>query len=318
MTTPDRSAKVFVAGHRGMVGSAVSRNLRAAGYTDILERPRKELDLTDRVAVEAFFETEKPVLVVDAAAKVGGIVANDAYSGDFIRENLLIQTNLIDAAYRHGVEKFVFLGSTCIYPKFCEQPMREEHLLSGALEPTNEAYAVAKIAGITMCRSYAKQFGFNAVSLQPTNLYGPGDNFDLETSHVIPALMRKAHEAKTSGASSMEVWGSGTPTREFLHVDDLADAIRFVLENVDAADEDLLNVGSGQEITIGDLVRTVCEVVGFDGELVFDRSKPDGTPRKLSDPSKLAALGWRANIQLRDGLASVYEWYLDNRKTGLN
>lgn len=312
MPALDKSSRIFVAGHRGMVGSAVSRNLRAAGYTDILERPRNDLDLTDARAVEAFFEAEKPDAVVDAAAKVGGIVANDTYSGDFIRDNLLIQTNLIDTAYRHGVKKFIFLGSTCIYPKFCEQPMREEHLLSGLLEPTNEAYAVAKIAGITMCRSYAKQFGFNAVSLQPTNLYGPGDNFDLETSHVIPALMRKAHEAKVSNAASMEVWGSGTPTREFLHVDDLADAIRYVLENVDAKDQDLMNVGTGQEVTIAELVRTVCDVVGFEGELVFDRSKPDGTPRKLSDPSLLAAQGWKAGIQLRDGLASVYQWYLDN------
>ncbi|MEQ9491833.1 MAG: GDP-L-fucose synthase [Alphaproteobacteria bacterium] len=308
----DASARVFVAGHRGMVGSAVSRALRAAGYTDILERSRAELDLTDRGSVDAFLAAEKPDAVIDAAAKVGGIVANDIYSGDFIRENLLIQTNLIDAAYRHGVKKFVFLGSTCIYPKHCEQPMREDALLSGSLEPTNEAYAVAKIAGIVMCRSYAKQFGFNAVSLLPTNLYGPGDNFDLETSHVIPALMRKAHEAKVSGAKSMQVWGSGEPTREFLHVDDLADAIRFVLENVDESDDDLLNVGSGQEITIGDLVRTICDVVGYDGLLDFDRSKPDGTPRKLSDPSKLAARGWRASTSLRDGLASVYDWFRQN------
>lgn len=309
----DASARVFVAGHRGMVGSAISRALRAAGYTDILERSRADLDLTDREAVEDFLAAEKPDAVIDAAAKVGGIVANDIYSGDFIRENLLIQTNLIDAAYRHGVKKFVFLGSTCIYPKHCEQPMREDALLSGPLEPTNEAYAVAKIAGIVMCRSYAKQFGFNAVSVLPTNLYGPGDNFDLETSHVIPALMRKAHEAKVSGAKSMQVWGSGEPTREFLHVDDLADAIRFVLENVDQADDDLLNVGSGQEITIGDLVRTICDVVGYDGLLDFDRSKPDGTPRKLSDPSKLAARGWRASTSLRDGLAAVYDWFRQNK-----
>lgn len=309
----DASARVFVAGHRGMVGSAISRALRAAGYTDILERSRADLDLTDREAVEDFLAAEKPDAVIDAAAKVGGIVANDIYSGDFIRENLLIQTNLIDAAYRHGVKKFVFLGSTCIYPKHCEQPMREDALLSGPLEPTNEAYAVAKIAGIVMCRSYAKQFGFNAVSVLPTNLYGPGDNFDLETSHVIPALMRKAHEAKVSGAKSMQVWGSGEPTREFLHVDDLADAIRFVLENVDQADDDLLNVGSGQEITIGDLVRTICDVVDYDGLLDFDRSKPDGTPRKLSDPSKLAARGWRASTSLRDGLAAVYDWFRQNK-----
>ncbi len=308
----DASARVFVAGHRGMVGSAVSRALRAAGYTDILERSRADLDLTDRAAVDAFLSAERPDAVIDAAAKVGGIVANDIYSGDFIRENLLIQTNLIDAAYRHGVKKFVFLGSTCIYPKFCEQPMREEALLSGSLEPTNEAYAVAKIAGIVMCRSYAKQFGFNAVSLLPTNLYGSGDNFDLETSHVIPALMRKAHEAKVTGAPSMQVWGSGEPTREFLHVDDLADAIRFVLENVDETDEDLLNVGSGQEITIADLVRTICDVVGYEGTLEFDRTKPDGTPRKLSDPAKLSALGWRASTPLRDGLAAVYDWYRQN------
>lgn len=312
MTTFDKSAKIYVAGHRGMVGSAISRNLRAAGYTSLVERTHDELDLTRRDAVDEFFAAEKPEAVIGAAAMVGGIVANDIYSGDFIRENLLIQTNMIDAAYRHGVRKFVFLGSTCIYPKFCEQPMREDALLSGPLEPTNESYAVAKIAGIVMCRSYTKQYGFNAVSLLPTNLYGPGDNFDLETSHVIPALMRKAHEAKIAGTSTMEVWGSGEPTREFLHVDDLADAIRFVFENVDAADEDLLNVGSGQEITIGDLVKTVCDVVGFDGDLVFDRSKPDGTPRKLSDPSKLAAQGWQAATPLRDGLATVYEWYLEN------
>jgi len=309
MTDLDTASKIYVAGHRGMVGSAVARNLRAAGYTSLVERTHSELDLTDRNAVEAFFEREKPEAVIGAAAKVGGIIANDVYSGDFIRENLLIQTNLIDAAYRHGAKKFIFLGSTCIYPKFCEQPMREEALLSGHLEPTNEAYAVAKIAGIIMCRAYTKQYGFNAVSLLPTNLYGTGDNFDLETSHVIPALMRKAHEAKVANAPSMEVWGSGEPTREFLHVDDLADAVRFVLENVDAKDADLLNVGSGQEITIGDLVRTICDVVGYRGDLAFDRSKPDGTPRKLSDTSKLAALGWRAQTDLRDGLATVYEWY---------
>jgi len=309
MTAFDKSARIYVAGHRGMVGSAVSRNLRSAGYTSVLERTHHDLDLTRRDAVEDFFTAEKPEAVIGAAAMVGGIVANDIYSGDFIRENLLIQTNLIDAAYRHGVKKFVFLGSTCIYPKFCDQPMREEALLSGPLEPTNEAYAVAKIAGIVMCRAYTKQYGFNAVSLLPTNLYGTGDNFDLETSHVIPALMRKAHEAKISGSPSMEVWGSGEPTREFLHVDDLADAIRFVLENVDATDADLLNVGSGQEITIGDLVRTICDAVGYKGELVFDRSKPDGTPRKLSDPAKLAALGWRAETLLKDGLADVYSWY---------
>ena len=308
----DKSARIFVAGHRGLVGGAILRRLQSDGFETLICRAHAELDLTRQSAVEAFFEAERPDYVFLAAAKVGGILANDRYSGDFIRENLLIQTNVIDAAYRSGVRKLIFLGSTCIYPKLAEQPMREDALLTGKLEPTNSAYAVAKIAGIEMCQAYAKQYGFQSLALMPTNLYGPGDNFDLEKSHVIPALMRKAHEAKIRGDSVIEVWGSGTPRREFLHVDDLADAALFCLRQVDGTDGTLLNVGVGEDITIGELVETICDVVGFQGEVRYDSTKPDGTPRKLVDTARLSALGWTAGIPFRTGLADTYAWYLKN------
>lgn len=305
--------KIFVAGHRGLVGSAIKRRLEASGYTDILTAGRDVLDLTRQGDVEAFFARERPDLVYLAAARVGGIIANDRQSGVFIRDNLLIQTNVIDAAWRNGARKLVFLGSTCIYPKFAEQPMREDQLMTGHLEPTNSAYAVAKIAGVEMCHAYAKQYGFESVCLMPTNLYGPGDNFDLESSHVIPALMRKAHEAKAAGAPSMQVWGTGSPLREFLYVDDLADAAVFAMENIAGADGGLLNVGTGEEISIRGLVEEIADVVGFKGSLDFDTSKPDGTPRKVTDVSRMTALGWTAKTGFRDGLERTYHWFLENR-----
>lgn len=305
--------KIFVAGHRGLVGSAIKRRLEASGYTDILTAGRDVLDLTRQGDVEAFFARERPDLVYLAAARVGGIIANDRQSGVFIRDNLLIQTNIIDAAWQNGARKLVFLGSTCIYPKFAEQPMREDQLMTGHLEPTNSAYAVAKIAGVEMCHAYAKQYGFESVSLMPTNLYGPGDNFDLESSHVIPALMRKAHEAKAAGAPSMQVWGTGSPLREFLYVDDLADAAVFAMENIAGADGGLLNVGTGEEISIRGLVEEIADVVGFKGSLDFDTSKPDGTPRKVTDVSRMTALGWTAKTGFRDGLERTYHWFLENR-----
>jgi len=307
----EKDARIYVAGHRGLVGGAIARRLAADGFENVLMRTHAELDLTRQDAVEAFFAEQRPDYVFLAAAKVGGIIANDSYSGEFIRDNLMIQTNVIDVAYRTGVRKLVFLGSTCIYPKFAEQPMREDALLTGKLEPTNSAYAVAKIAGIEMCQAYAKQYGFKSLCLMPTNLYGPGDNFDLEKSHVIPALMRKAHEAKIRGEASMTVWGTGTPRREFLHVDDMADAALYCMQNVDGSTGALLNVGVGQEMTIRELVETVCDVVGFEGALIFDATKPDGTPRKLVDVSRLRALGWTARTPFRDGLAETYRWYVD-------
>lgn len=307
----EKGARIYVAGHRGLVGGAIARRLKREGFENLLTRTHAELDLTRQDEVEAFFAQQRPDYVFLAAAKVGGIVANDSYSGEFIRDNLLIQTNVIDAAYRNGVRKLVFLGSTCIYPKFAEQPMHEDALLTGKLEPTNSAYAVAKIAGIEMCQAYAKQYGFQSLCLMPTNLYGPGDNFDLEKSHVIPALMRKAHEAKVRGEASMTVWGTGTPRREFLHVDDMADATLYCMQNVDGSTGELLNVGVGAEMTIRELVETVCDVVGFEGELIFDTGKPDGTPRKLVDVSRLNELGWKARIPFREGLAETYRWYVE-------
>jgi len=313
----DRNAKIFVAGHRGLVGGAIVRRLRARGYERILTRTHHELDLTRQAAVEELFAQERPDAVILAAAKVGGIVANNTYPADFIGQNLLIQSITIDAAYRAGVKKFVFLGSSCIYPKHAPQPIHEEHLLTGSLEPTNEAYAVAKIAGLKMCEYYRKQYAWDAVSLMPTNLYGPGDNFDLETSHVLPALIRKFHEAKLESAREVPVWGTGTPRREFLHVDDMASATVFVLEKesveIEAvAPERLLNVGYGDDIPIGEVARLVREVVGTPGEIVFDTTKPDGTPRKMMDSSRLRSLGWRPEISLRDGLRSTYAWYLEH------
>jgi GDP-L-fucose synthase len=274
-------------------------------------RTRAELDLTDHASVERFFSAEKPEVVFLAAAKVGGILANDRHPADFIRENLLIQTHVIDASHRHGAAKLVFLGSSCIYPKLAPQPMREEHLLTGPLEPTNSAYAIAKIAGIEMVRAYRRQHGMHGICLQPTNLYGPGDNFDLQSSHVLPALIRKFHEAKISKAPSVVLWGTGTPRREFLHVDDLADACVHLVERYDGAD--IVNVGVGEDVSIRELAELVRDVVGYDGDIVQDTTKPDGTPRKLLDVSRLHALGWRARIGLREGVASTYAWYLANR-----
>jgi GDP-L-fucose synthase len=307
--------KVYVAGHRGLVGSAVVRALRAAGYGDLVTRRRDELDLTDRPAVDRFFAEVRPEWVVVAAAKVGGILANATWPADFIRENLAIALGVIDAAHRFGASKLLFLGSSCIYPRLAPQPMKEEHLLTGPLEPTNEPYAVAKIAGIELCRSYNRQYGTDFVSLMPTNLYGPGDNFDPTTGHVLPALIRRFHEAKVSGAPRVVVWGTGTPRREFLHVDDLADACRFVLERVSAraGGPDLLNVGVGRDLSIRELAELVRDVVGYPGEIAFDPSKPDGTPRKLLDVDRLARLGWRARIPLREGIAATYRWYLENQ-----
>jgi GDP-L-fucose synthase len=304
MTPQDR---IFVAGHRGLAGSAITRRLQAGGYRDIVTRTHAELDLTDPAAVERFFAAQRPRHVFLAAAKVGGILANNTYPADFLRINLQIQMNVIDCAHRHGVSKLMFLGSSCIYPKFAPQPMKEEHLLTGVLEPTNEAYAIAKIAGIKMCAAYNRQHGTDFLSVMPTNLYGPGDNYDLANSHVLPALVRKAHEAKKAGARELPVWGSGTPRREFMHSDDLADACVYLMESCNAADlGEFVNVGTGQEVTIKALAELVCEVVGFDGRLVFDASKPDGTSRKLLDVSRLFALGWQPKVMLRDGIALTY------------
>lgn len=306
----DRDARIYVAGHRGLVGGAILRRLEADGFTNLIVRTHDELDLTRQADVETFFERERPEYVFLAAAKVGGILANATYPADFIRVNLQIQTNVIDAAYRFGAKKLLFLGSSCIYPKFAPQPMKEEHLLTGPLEPTNEPYAVAKIAGIVMVRSYRRQHGFNGVSLMPTNLYGPGDNFDLETSHVLPAMIRKFHEAKVSGAPSVTLWGTGSPRREFLHVDDLADAAVFLMERYDG--EDIINVGVGEDVTIAELAEIVRDVVGYEGAIEWDTSKPDGTPRKLLDVSRLHALGWRARIGLREGIEQTYRWYCEH------
>ncbi len=304
-------SRVFVAGHRGLVGSAAVRALEAMGGVEVITRTRAELDLTSQDAVRRFFADVRPQAVVLAAAKVGGIHANNAYPAEFIWNNCIIQCNVIDSAYRNGVEKLVFLGSSCIYPKFAPQPMREEHLLTGELEPTNEWYAVAKIAGIKTCQAYLRQYGFNAISLMPTNLYGPGDNFDLVNSHVLPALMRRFHEAKLAGAENVTVWGTGNAMREFLHVDDCARAILFCMENYQG--EGILNVGTGQDVTIRELAETVARVVGFKGRLVFDDTKPDGTPRKLLDISRISALGWKPSIGLEEGVASTYQWFLDNQ-----
>jgi GDP-L-fucose synthase len=299
--------RIYVAGHRGLVGSAIVRRLERDGHHALLLRTRAELDLTDHASVERFFRTEKPEVVFLAAAKVGGILANDRQPADFIRENLLIQTHVIDAAHRHGAAKLVFLGSSCIYPKLAPQPMREEHLLTGPLEPTNSAYAIAKIAGIEMVRAYRRQYGMHGICLQPTNLYGPGDNFDLQSSHVLPALIRKFHEAKLAGAPHVVLWGTGTPRREFLHVDDLADACVHLVERYD--DAEIVNVGTGEDVAIRELAELVRDVVGYAGDIVQDTSKPDGTPRKLLDVGKLHALGWRARIGLREGIESTYRWY---------
>lgn len=307
----EKSDKIFVAGHRGLVGSAIVRRLEGAGFGNLITRPRSELDLANETQVRAFFGKEKPDVVIFAAARVGGIKANNDFPVEFLLDNLRVQNNVISAAHAHETGKLLFLGSSCIYPKFAPQPIPESALLTGPLEPTNDAYAIAKIAGIKLCQAYAAEYGENYISAMPTNLYGPNDNFDLGSSHVLPALLRKAHEAKIEGAREMTVWGTGTPRREFLHVDDLADACVFLLENYDSPE--IVNVGCGEDISIRQLVELICEVVGFVGDLVFDASKPDGTPRKLLDVTKLNALGWRPQISLREGIARTYEWFLQNR-----
>lgn len=299
--------KIYVAGHNGLVGSALIRRLQHAGFTNILTRTSQELNLCEQAATRDFFAKERPDYVILAAARVGGILANDTRPADFIRDNLLIETNVIDAAYRSNTKKLLFLGSSCIYPKFAPQPIREEALMTGELEPTNQWYALAKIAGIRMCQAYRRQYGFNAISVMPTNLYGPGDNFDLESSHVLPALMRKFHEAKESGSDHVMVWGTGKPCREFLHVDDLADACLFLMNAYNEGE--IVNIGTGKDGTIAELVDLVASIVGFKGEIRYDTSKPDGTPRKLLNVSKLDTLGWTAKIPLRQGLSDTYDWF---------
>ena len=305
----DKTDKIFVAGHGGLVGRVLVRKLEAEGYGRVVVRGRAELNLADAGAVDAFFATERPAFVVLAAAKVGGIRANTDYPVEFLLENLRLQNNVISAAHAHDVRKLLFLGSSCIYPKHAPQPIPESALLTGPLESTNEAYAIAKIAGIKLCQSYAAEYGETFISAMPTNLYGPNDNFDLTSSHALPALLRKAHEAKMSGARELPVWGTGEPRREFLHVDDLADACLFLLRNYDSPE--IINVGCGEDISIRELAELICEVVGLRASLSFDASKPDGTPRKLLDVSKLKALGWHPQIALRDGIARTYRWFLE-------
>jgi GDP-L-fucose synthase len=303
----NKSDRIYVAGHRGMVGSAILRRLERDGFTNLLLRTRSELDLLDQRAVYEFFDRERPQYVFLAAALVGGIWANATRPAEFIRENLGVELNAIDAAYRAGVGKLLYLGSSCIYPKFATQPIKEEYLLTGALEPTNEAYAVAKIAGLKMCEAYNRQYGTHYISVMPNNLYGPNDNFSLESAHVLAALMRKFHEAKHTGASSVIAWGTGAPLREFLHVDDLADACLQLMQTYDATEP--VNVGAGEEVSIRELAEILVDIIGFHGEIVWDTSKPDGTPRKLLDVSRLHALGWMPRIHLREGIADTYEWY---------
>ena len=307
----EKNSRIYVAGHHGLVGSAIVRKLRESGYENLLLKGHEALDLLRQERVERFFEQERPEYVFLAAARVGGIWANSHFPAEFIYNNLVIETNVIHASYLYGVKKLLFLGSSCIYPKHCPQPMGESSLLSGYLEPTNEPYAVAKIAGIKMCQAYTRQYGTRFISVMPTNLYGPGDNFDLKTSHVLPALIRKFHEAKMKGHKSVEVWGTGTPRREFLYVDDLADACLFLINNYE--EDDIINVGVGKDQPILQLAEMVGEVVGFEGDLGFDHTKPDGTPLKLLDISRLTALGWQAQTPLREGIRLAYQWFLDQQ-----
>lgn len=307
----NRSDIIYVAGHTGLVGSAICRRLETEGFQNVVVRGRDELDLRDGRATRDFLAEARPRYVFDAAAKVGGILANDTYPAEFLQDNLQIQTNLIQAAHSSGVRKFLFLGSSCIYPKHCAQPMKEEYILTGPLEPTNQWYAIAKIAGIKMCEAYRKQYGFNAISLMPTNLYGPRDNFDLETSHVLPALIRKFQEAKEESINTVVLWGTGRPKREFMHVDDFARAAVFLMQQYDSPE--IINVGVGQDISVAELARLIAEVVGFEGNLGYDTSKPDGVPRKLLDVSRLAALGWEPEWPLREGIIHTHRWFLANR-----
>ena len=313
----NKNSRIYVAGHKGLVGSAITRKLQSEGHSNLILRSHKELDLMRQADVEIFFKEEKPEYVFLAAAKVGGILANNTYPADFIYENLLVESNVIHSAYKAGVKKLLFLGSSCIYPRDCPQPMKEEYLLSGKLEPTNEPYAIAKIAGIKMCQAYNRQYGTRFISVMPTNLYGPSDNFDLETSHVLPALIRKFHEAKTSDKSrvtgdekTVTIWGTGAPRREFLHVDDLADACLFLMNHYE--ESEIINIGIGKDISISELAELIKEIVGFKGSIRYDRTKPDGTLRKLLDVSKLRALGWQPKVCLREGIERTYGWYVKN------
>jgi GDP-L-fucose synthase len=306
----DNQSKIYVAGSRGLVGSALVRTLQAQGYNNLVLRSSQELDLRNQASVEAFFALEKPEYVFLGAARVGGIQANNTYRAEFLYDNLMIEANIIHSAYRHGVQKLLFLGSSCIYPKLCPQPMKEDYLLTGVLEQTNEPYAIAKIAGLKLCENYCRQYGVSFISAMPTNLYGINDNFDLANSHVLPALMRKLHEAKVDGDPTVTVWGTGTPLREFLYVDDLADALVFLMNTYNAID--FVNVGTGQEVSIKELALTLKAVVGYEGELVFDSTKPDGTPRKLLDVSRLTAAGWQAKTDLKTGIEKTYSWFLQS------
>ena len=309
----EKQSKIYVAGHRGLVGSALIRHLQEKGYNNIIYRTSHELDLRNQAAVIQFLAQEKPDYIFLAAAKVGGILANATYPAQFLYDNLMIQSNVIEAAKEFGAKKLVFLGSTCIYPKMAPQPLKEDYLLTGELESTNEPYALAKIAGIKMCSSYNKQYGTEFISVMPTNLYGPNDNFNLETSHVLPALMRKIHKAKINGEEAVTIWGSGTPLREFLHVDDMASACVYLMENCTFEQiGEFVNIGTGKELTIRELAETLCEIIGFEGELRFETTKPDGTPRKLTDVTKLHGLGWHHKIELKEGVQDTYKWYLEN------
>jgi GDP-L-fucose synthase len=308
----NKSLKIYIAGHRGMVGSAVRRALELKGYSNLIGRSSQELDLTDQAAVTTFYNLEKPDVVIDAAAKVGGILANNDFPYEFLMENMQIQNNLIDGAFKSGIEKFIFLGSSCIYPKFAPQPLKEEYLLTDSLEPTNECYALAKISGVKACESIRKQYGKDYVSLMPTNLYGYKDNFDLKSSHVLPAMIRKFHEAKQNNNSAVTLWGSGTPMREFLFVDDLAQAVVYALEH--KLDEHLYNVGSGKDVTIKELASIIQKITDHQGDIIWDSTKPDGTPRKLMDVSKMKAMGWQYNIELEEGIQKTYDWFLENIK----